>query len=450
MRAAWALAAALVWLAPPATCAATAKSPSKTAASPAKSRRRAKPVPKITARQRVQAAAQVSEWTSRATPIENPDALSAFFTRLAGADAGGVRVLQYGDSHTAADSFSGVVRLALQQQYGDGGLGFGFAGRPFIGYRRLGSPATESKKWKAEGLTRGAGQTPFGLGGVTLTTRAPGETLSLHTSCSHFELHFLRHPDAGRLEIYVDGAVQTTVDTSGEPGPGNAAVEVPDGEHTFQVRTLDRRPVWIWGWVTGRARGVTYENLGINGAQASIMLLWDETAHINQLEQRAPALVVLAYGTNEAGAPDWTADGYHQSLSAAVGRIRKALPEASVLLLGPPDRARRRKGAWIALDRLDTIIGIQRKVAWEQNAAFWDQRSQMGGAGSMHTWYVAGLAQGDHVHLTEAGYTQLGHLFAGQLMESRLAGSEVSARARQSLPLNGQKSENPRNPPQGH
>lgn len=448
MRAVPALAAVLVWLTP-AMSAATPKAPSKKMASSGKSRRRAKPAPKISAQQREQASAQVAEWTSRTTPIENPEALAAFFTRLAEAGASAVRVLQYGDSHTAADSFSGVVRLSLQQQYGDGGLGFGFAGRPFIGYRRLGSPATESKKWKVEGLTRGAGEAPFGLGGVTLTARVPGETLSLRTSCSRFELQFLRHPDAGRVEISVDGSAQVTIDTSGEPGPGNAAVDVADGEHTFEVRTLDRRPVWIWGWVTGRAHGVTYENLGINGAQASIMLLWDETAHASQLERRAPALVVLAYGTNEAGAPDWTADGYHQSLSAAVSRIRKALPGASVLLLGPPDRAARKKGAWITLERLNAIIDIQRSVARQQNAAFWDQRSQMGGAGSMHTWYVAGLAQGDHVHFTEAGYTQLGHLFVRQLLEPRLAGSDVEARAQQSSP-HGQKSENSRNPPQSH
>lgn len=418
--------------------------------SPVTGKRKARPAPKVSPRQKAEAQTMVSEWVQRSIPIENPEALSAFFTRLQEARESNVRVLQYGDSHTAADSFSGAVRSALQQEFGDGGLGFGFTGRPFAGYRRLGSPAAASKKWKVEGLTKGTGEGPFGLGGVTVTTSLPGQTVSLRTSCKRFELQFLRQPGAGRVAISVDGVAQATVDTSGAPGAGSAAVEVADGEHVFEVRTLDRRPVRLWGWVTDRPVGITYENLGINGAQAGIVSMWDEAAHVSQLQQRAPALVVLAYGTNESGVPDWTADGYYSLLTSAVARIRKALPHASVLLLGPPDRAARKKGNWVALDRLDRITEIQRRVAREQNAAFWDQRDQMGGSGSMHTWYLAGLAQRDHVHFTEAGYAQLGRLFYSQLIEQRTRQTDTSSTAQQGLALHGQIPENHRNPPTGH
>ncbi len=63
------------------------------------------------------------------------------------------------------------------------------------------------------------------------------------------------------------------------------------------------------------ATGVTYETLGINGAQASIMLNWNEAVLRSNIERRNPSLIVLAYGTNEAGRKDWTLESYRDMFS---------------------------------------------------------------------------------------------------------------------------------------
>ena len=74
-------------------------------------------------------------------PIENSSALVPFFEQLyrhqKGDMPGPVRVLHYGDSHTAADELTGSMREQFQQAFGDGGAGYSFAGRPWNGYRRL-------------------------------------------------------------------------------------------------------------------------------------------------------------------------------------------------------------------------------------------------------------------------------------------------------------------------
>jgi lysophospholipase L1-like esterase len=41
------------------------------------------------------------------------------------------------------------------------------------------------------------------------------------------------------------------------------------------------------------------------------------------------------------------------------------------------------------------------------HCAYWDQRSRMGGFGSMRDWASIGWAQPDHTHLTGEGYTEL-------------------------------------------
>ena len=47
-------------------------------------------------------------------------------------------------------------------------------------------------------------------------------------------------------------------------------------------------------------RGLTFETLGINGAQANVISGWNEAVWAAEVAARNPALVILAYGTNEA------------------------------------------------------------------------------------------------------------------------------------------------------
>jgi lysophospholipase L1-like esterase len=196
--------------------------------------------------------------------------------------------------------------------------------------------------------------------------------------------------------------------TAGELGPGYHPYTTAPGLHRLELETLDRLPVRLYGWVTENERGVTYEALGINGAQASIVFHWDQALLAGQLARRNPALIVLAYGTNEASNPDWTRESYRLMFATLIARLRAAAPAASILIVGPPDRLVRRAGKWIPHPRLDLIAAAQREAALGAGCAFWDLREKMGGVGSMRKWVLAGLAQYDHVHFTAPGYRLLG------------------------------------------
>ena len=93
----------------------------------------------------------------------------------------------------------------------------------------------------------------------------------------------------------------------------------------------------LLGWVTENNSGITYEALGINGAEAPLILRWDENMQSSYLKERTPALVVLAYGTNEAANRSWTYEDYRKSFVAILTRIHSAVPQAAILVLGPGD-----------------------------------------------------------------------------------------------------------------
>lgn len=389
--------------------ASSKKSTKKAAAARAKTRQTSAAV---TAKQRTQATETVKSRIGEAYPIENPAALVPFLLRLSqfesGQSTGLLRVLHFGDSHTAADEWTGMIRHLLQSRFGDGGTGFLLPGRPFLGYRRLDTKSTATSGWTTEGLSQAAGDGLFGLGGTCLSTSRAEQSLSLEAAGSRFELFYLKQPEGGRLSVSVDGVPHTVIETDGDRGPGYFEVELDEGRHVLALRTLDAAPVRLFGWVAENRNGVTYESLGINGAQASLILNWNEELYDEHLRQRDPALIVLAYGTNEAGMKDWTEESYGAMFSDLIGRLRKALPTASILVIGPPDRYIRSQGRMTVMDRVDMIVAAQRKAALSSGCAFWDIREGMGGKGSMRQWVVAGLAQPDYVHFTLDGYRLLG------------------------------------------
>ena len=102
-----------------------AATPKKTSTSKKKKTSRKRKAPQVTPQQRAEATAKVQSWLQAEAPIQNAAALSLFYLRLRQSAenqaAGPIRVIQFGDSHTAGDSFTGELRRALQQRFGDGG-----------------------------------------------------------------------------------------------------------------------------------------------------------------------------------------------------------------------------------------------------------------------------------------------------------------------------------------
>lgn len=338
--------------------------------------------------------------------FENTSALSNFFAKVdeAHQTGGPLHILQFGDSHTASDDWVNAMRVAVQARLGDGGPGFVQAGHPYRGYRRFDATgAANTTGWKTEGTMATREDPNQGLSGVSISTGMAGQTVSLTAGGQTLEVHYLQQPDGGDLELEVDQQIVGMISTAGDLGAGSYQTTLMPGSHQLLLRTLQTAPVRLFGWTLDNPRGITFETLGINGAQANIMLDWNEQIWSAEVAKRSPALIILAYGTNEANSRKWTEEQYRADLTAVIGRVRRAAPAASILMIGPPDCGRLKP-----LLHLEAVIAIQREIARMQDVAFFDWRAHMGGAGIMKRWVQAGLGQTDYIHFTSAGYQLVG------------------------------------------
>jgi lysophospholipase L1-like esterase len=361
--------------------------------------------------------------------LEHPERLGHLFESLAGLDQGrshdDVRILQYGDSHTASDLGVGVFRRALQARFGEGGRGFIPLGSPWKFYGEDGVRGGMTKEFEpvrvryVHGTFEGVDGS-FGLLGVGVAASRAGARAwsDVTVRASRVEVAYLQQPTGGSFDVTIDGAAAGHVSTRApQSGAGYLAIDVPDAPHMIEVRAAGDGEVRVLGLTLDRAEaGVVVDALGINGAEIFTPLRWNEEHFAEQLRHASPDLVILAYGTNEALDPLLVDADYERKLGTLLERIARAAPKSSCMLLGPPDMARHTKGQddWKTWPRLPAVIAAQRRAAQAAGCAFYDQMAAMGGAGSIAAWALgpAPRAKGDRVHLTKSGYALLGGALA--------------------------------------
>lgn len=367
--------------------------------------------------------------------LEHPDHLAHLFEALAALDGGhahdDVRILQYGDSHTASDAGVSVFRRALQARFGDGGRGFVSIGKPWKTYWQDGVRGGMTPDFQAAKVKFHAGS-PSGLGGaygllgVGIEASSPGARAwtDVRVPTSHVEIDYWQQPRGGSFDLFIDGARAARITTRApQPGSGFLGFDVADAPHAVEVRAVGDGDVRVFGMTLDRAEaGVVVDTLGINGAQIFTPLQWNQQQFEEQLRHRAPDLVVLAYGTNEALDADLTDAQLERGIVELLGRIERAAPTASCLLLGPPDLARRARGRseWRTWPRIGEIVAAERRVAQAAGCAFFDQMAAMGGPGTIAQWAAEPdpRAARDRVHMKRTGYALLATAFADDLLRA--------------------------------
>jgi len=368
--------------------------------------------------------------------IEDPSghALDAFYAslaRTAKGTAGAVtRIAHWGDSTIAADDVTGTLRRKFQKRFGDAGHGFMLVGKGSLPYRHKDVAWDEPRNWNVHSVIsdeRKDGR--YGYGGFlqrgTTGAKATFGTVEqgpVGRSLSRFELWYQAHPEAGTIDVMVDGgAPQAVPMKAGGVEDRWWATEVPDGPHQVVVKVAGGGDARVYGVAMERGGpGVVYDSMGIVGARANRLLNADADHFAEQVKHRAPDLLVIAFGGNEAGDERMNVEKYREGLAKVVREVRAGRPEASCLLLAPLDQGEvGPRGGVRTMPTIPRIVESQRIVAAAEGCAFFDPWTAMGGSGAMGRWYKSKprLGWGDYRHASPAGYEVIGNLFYKALLK---------------------------------
>lgn len=398
------------------------------------------------------------------------DGFHAALDRAEAKDPGGrALVLVFGDSHTAGDHLTGLLRRALGARFGQGGRGFVLPGKPAIRHYYLRDVAYGSSgKWQAELGGKRDNLEPFGLAGVRSHTDDKRALAWVQTcgACpvdkvARFDIFHLRTKASGAFSYQVDDGAWVKVVTKLPAGaaeaqlPAVASVEVPDGHHKLSIKPAGGGAIQLFGVALERTTpGVVVDALGVVGRRLTHLRAWDWSVIGPQVSARAPALVILQYGTNEADDPTLDLSALATAYDEVIAHVRDAAPGASILILGPPDMGVRDAGAacdklpppidpdagvpyecqWHTPGVLPLVIDVQRQAAARHQVAFFDTFAAMGGGNLMDTLFHADppLAYSDHIHFTQPGYERWGQALVAALLDDHAHWKATDPAARSS------------------
>jgi lysophospholipase L1-like esterase len=183
---------------------------------------------------------------------------------------------------------------------------------------------------------------------------------------------------------------------------------------TIEIRAIRGRPQLFGVTMETQQPGFVIDTLGINGARFGTFLSWDEAALAPLIGQRRPALLVIAYGTNEVFDSE-SVERHARKLELVIERLRGSASEADCLVIGPTDVS---KGGEAMRARAAAMDSAERATADKMACAYFSPYELMASEGGFDSWsrQAPPLSVGDGIHLTARGYARLGEALATQLL----------------------------------
>lgn len=334
--------------------------------------------------------------------------MAAFYAALDSASTQPVRVVHYGDSQIEEDRITNVLRERWQKQYGGGGTGL----LPL--HQTI--PTRTIRQWLSiNGVVQTAQKGPkrylvYGL-----------RSMRLADSDDYGVMGQVAVMDSTLVEGSEDIVMNIEpIDKKRKPhnyfnrvrvltSSPDSLLVLPDSTTHYQLHLQGKKNVY--GVSLETPTGVIVDNIPMRGCSGNIFTKIDSTQLSDFYRETNTRLIILQFGGNmipQTENPS-TISGYVRStLRQQIRYIRACAPQASILFIGPSDMSTNIDGQMTTYPMVPYMDKLLKKMAAEEQIAYWSMYDAMGGKNSMVHWVEVGLAGSDYVHFTRAGANNIG------------------------------------------
>ena len=337
----------------------------------------------------------------------------------------GLRIVHVGDSHVQGGAIHQELRSELWPELGNGGHGLLFPYSAAKTYSPRAYRSTHRGSWTYGKSWRLPAEIPLGVAGMSVRTRNPNASFTLTFKAPvpkdwrALRIYCERDPESYDLKI--DSGGRTTivrVHPKGEDERPYVEVTLPKIGRSLRVRMRRRGPrqkrfeLHAMTLQSVNPGGLVIHNAGV-GASRFRAILHEEhfESHLASLE---PHLVIIEYGTNDYLYDDQIKPELEGEIRASIARVRRAAPQAEILLVSAQDLYRKAKN----LSSGVTYSELLHHIASEEKVAVFDWYWIAGGGRTLLGWRDAGLARKDLIHLTSKGYRFKGRHLASALRQT--------------------------------
>ena len=369
--------------------------------------------------------------------VSNTDSrayLAAFYAALDSVRTMPVRVVHYGDSQIEEDRITNVLRERWQKAYGGGGVGL----LPL--HQTI--PTRSMRQWLSmDGVVQTVQGGPkrylvygprsmrldndeYGVMGqvavMDSTLVAGSEDVVM--CIEPIDKKRQGHNYFNRVRVLtdsVDGYILAQ-DTMLSPTPDTRhplLYTLPDSTTKCEIHLQGKGKVY--GVSLETPTGVIVDNIPMRGCSGNIFTKIDSTQLSDFYRETNTRLIILQFGGNMIPQTEnaSTISGYVRStLRQQVRYLRACAPDAAILFIGPSDMSTNIDGQMSTYPLVPYMDKLLKKMAAEEQIAYWSMYDAMGGKDSMVRWVENGLAGSDYVHFTRAGANKMGRMLYEWLM----------------------------------
>lgn len=358
----------------------------------------------------------------KVVPIENQESpeFQTFIEKLKLVKAGKARQINtfiLGDSHMQCEDFGNALR-----SYFVDSMEVPYAGRGFIFPYQLAKTSQRgdmlfgpSTGWSGCRFTKNGNVCDWGLAGWTAQWNQADSVQFrwkwLSNNFSTGDQIFLFSPErcAHTYQVMMGDSLgnQTLLFYDHQKRAFGGKVTFPGNKLTFTIRRISEASDFvIQGFlVQPQAPGLVMGISGTNGARLDHYL--QNPDFQNHLRTINPDLLVICMGTNDAFSRDFSPEGTRSFLQLLLSKIKSAVPETAILLVGPPDHSKNRRTSNPNTQKINEVFS---ETADQLDFTFWNQQEAMGGNKSIFGWRRNKWATADLVHFTPTGYQKQARL----------------------------------------
>jgi lysophospholipase L1-like esterase len=365
------------------------------------------------------------------TPLEyvneEKNSLDKFFNALASEinDSRAIHILHYGDSQIEGDRISDFLRLKLQNQFGGQGQGFvsPMPVAPCVALKQ-----TWSENWNRytafTGKDKRVKHTSYGAGAgfcrylgyktlndsseiqqawlKTVTSKAGGANLA---SYNKVKLFYGNAQYKTAVEFYENGELKES-DTLNIGGVFNVKqFSVTTSPPQFEMKFKGQDSPDIYGLSLEGNGGIMVDNFGLRGSSGTFFNQMNYGQLKSFYDNMNVKLFILQFGGNSLPyiKDKKQCDNFGNYLQAQISTLKKMMPNASFIVIGPADMGVKEETAYVSHPQVENLRNAIRSAAFNTNCAFFDMYACMGGNGSMVSWVDAGIAAKDYIHFSSGG-----------------------------------------------
>lgn len=364
--------------------------------------------------------------------IDTRTYLGAFYAALDSASSMPVRVVHYGDSQIEEDRITNILRECWQKAYGGGGPGL----LPL--HQTI--PTRTIRQWLSiDGVVQTTQEGPkryliYGPRSMRMTDSdeygVMGQVAimdsTLMANSTNIVMHIEPMNKKYKSHNYFNRIRLVAENILGEVSTNDTLIPLSDDGVTHLADSTVRCDIRlqglgnVYGVSLETPTGVIVDNIPMRGCSGNIFTKIDSTQLSDFYHKTNTRLIILEFGGNmipQTENPS-TISGYvRNTLRQQVRYIRACAPQASILFIGPSDMSTRIDGNMTTYPLIPYMDKQLKKMATEEQIAYWSMYDAMGGKNSMVHWVEIGLAGSDYVHFTRAGANKVGRILYEWIME---------------------------------